>query len=45
MNLRKKRNGCPGATAATDLVCYLFCWKKKKTSELPEGMVCYFCPE
>jgi len=30
MNLRKKRNGCPGATAATDLVCYLFCWKKKK---------------
>ena len=30
MNLRKKRNGCPGATAATDLVCYLFCWKTKK---------------
>ena len=26
----KKRNGCPSATAATDHVCYLFRWQKKK---------------
>ena len=27
----KKRNGCPRARAATDLICYLFCWEKKAT--------------
>jgi hypothetical protein len=38
----KKRNGCPSATAATDLVCYLFCWQKKAQNCLKAWSAIFF---